>query len=173
MKDIKDYVFFTIFKDDDRTKDEGISYGVKRGSSTSHELYFRELLGIDSLAFEEDLITEDWDFSCRNIARYGNVMIVNTAVEIDKIEDRMYAIYLPTFPTLFQLKELENTLKEFGTVDLDVAIYGMDEDYFRELRMDNAFDSKKFLKSYIEYHKKSIENQIPVYFESKKVKSYA
>ena len=55
MKDIKDYVFFTIFKDDDRTKDEGSSYGVKRGSCTNHELYFREFLGIDSLAFEEDL----------------------------------------------------------------------------------------------------------------------
>ena len=171
MKDIKDYVFFTIFKDDDRTKDEGISYGIKRGSCTNHELYFRELLDIDYLAFEEELITEDWDSSCRNIARDGNVMIVNTAVEINKIEDRMYAIYLPTFPTLFQLNELEKALEEMKTVD--VAVYGVDEDYFRELRMDNAFDSKIFLKKYIEYHKKSIENQIPVYFESKKVKSYA
>lgn len=172
MKDIKDYVFFTIFKDDDRTKDEGSSYGVKRGSCTNHELYFRELLGIDSLAFEEDLITEDWDFSCRNIARYGNVMIVNTAVEIDKIEDRMYAIYLPTFPTLFQLNELEKALEEMKTVDLDVAVYGVDEDYFRELRMDNTFEPKIFLKRYIKYNKEILKNQMPAYFKNKKVKSY-
>lgn len=166
MKDIKDYVFFCLLKDNE------FSYGIKRGTCTNHELYFRAFLDIDSYLFEEEWIVENWDLSCRNMARNGNIMIVNTAVEINILEDRMYAIYLPTFPTLFQLNGLEEVLNELKTVDLDVAVYGMDEDYFKDLRMNTSFDSKKFLKRYIEYHKENLKKQTPIYFENNKVKSY-
>lgn len=160
MEALKDYIFYTILKDDELFKQ--VSYGIKRGNSLKHEDYFANFIDIDPLAWEGIQLLPDWHSSCENIAGVGSVMIVNTAIEVENIEDRMYGIYLPTYPTLFQLETLKDKMSEFENMVIDVSVYGVDHDNFIALKRKENFDSWEFLKVYINYHMATFEEEVKI-----------
>lgn len=165
MENIKDNVFLAILKNENMLDENGISCGIKRKYSKNHQHYFNLFLENYPFIHEHLKLFPDWERSMEVLARDGNVLIVNSAIEIEKIENRLYLIYLPTFPNLFQLKQLEIILKEFESVDFDVFVYGEDEAIFSEFRMNHDFDSIDFLRKYILLHKNRLLNKPSNFYE--------
>lgn len=165
MEEIKDYVFLAILKNDNMLEEEGMCCGIKRGNSKNHVPYYRAFLEMYPFIHEHLCLSSNWECSMEILARDGNVLIANSAVEIEKIEDRFYLIYLPTFPNIFQLKQLEIALEEFESVEFDVSVYGEDEKIFREFRMKDEFNAVEFLKKYISSHKKRLLNKPTNFYE--------
>ena len=131
MHDIKDYVFYIILKNDDLNDSLGNSYGVKRGCSKDHISYFKTFIGIDPYLIEDIELSYDWNTTLSSLAELGNVVIVNTAIEIEDLSDRCYLIYLPSNPNIFQLNNLEIALEEFKNYNLEIGVYGTMEKEFK------------------------------------------
>ncbi len=159
MEEIKDYVFYTILKDfsGNKLKDTGISYGIKKGKSVYHEAYFNAFLNIDYFPWEGLSLSSDWPTSLEIMSADGNVMIANSALEIEELSERTYLIYLPDEPNLFQVLFLEHVSEELCGIPLDIGIYGKYKDEFLKRRLSNDFDAHSFLKEYISYHKSKLE----------------
>lgn len=160
MEEIKEYVFYTILKDftGDKYKDTGISYGIKKGPQISHEYYFNAFLNIDFFPWEGLELSRDWPTSLEIMAADGNVMIANSSPEVEDLKERMYLIYLPESPTLFQLLFLEHILDEFHDLSFDVGTYGSHRKEFLEIRGKEDFNSHTFLAEYIKNNKERLSN---------------
>ena len=169
MQDIKDYVFYILLKNDDLNESLGNSYGVKRGYSKDHNSYFQSFIGIDPYITEDIEPSYDWNTTLSMLAKLGNVVIANTAVEIEDLSDRWYLIYLPSIPSIYQLNNLETVLEEFKSYNIEVGVYGDLEEYFITLRRKKDFDCQKFLKDYIDYYKRKLTENNKIYYKSNKI----
>ncbi len=171
MGEIKDYVFYMITKEDDRNKADGYSYGIKRNPNClNHSPYFGALRNIDPYFFEDIPYSDEWAEIIPEGAKNGNVIIVNTAVEITNIEDRMYGIYLPSFLTNYQINELRKHMPEFDKLNLDIDVFGNNRSFFLEQRMKNDFDAHAFLKNYLNVQEE--RNSELLCYEKRIYKSY-
>ena len=160
MNDLKNYVFYILLKNDNLKNEDGLSYGVKRGNCSSHDSYYHSFIGIDPFVLGDIKVTPDWQSTLPSLAASGNVIIANTAVEIEDIEDRLYAIYLPSQPNMYQLNVLESCIEEFEKIKIDVAIYGEYAESFKKLRLNNDFNAIEFLKEYITSNKEKLNNKV-------------
>jgi len=168
MENIKDYVFLIIPKTENWLEDIGSYYGIKKGYSKDHEYYYSLFLENYSFLYENLNLFSDWGRSMEEFARNGNVAIVNSAVEIEEENERLYVIYLPTFPNIYQLIQLSNVLEQLNNIEIDVSVYGVDEEVFKIFRLNNEFNSKEFLKRYIKFHKISLLENINCFYECTK-----
>jgi len=173
MERIKDYIFLVIPKNENILEEIGTSFGVKRSYSKNHQHYYRLFLENYPFIHENLNLFSDWERSMEVLARDGNLVVVNSAVEIEEEKDRLYLIYLPTFPSKYQLIELENILNQLENIDFDVSVYGLDEELFNTFRINNEFDAREFLKNYIYAHKKRLSDSHTCFYqhseESKKI----
>ena len=159
MNDLKNYVFYILLKNDNLKNETGLSYGVKRGNCHSHASYYHRFINIDPYVLNDVNVTSDWKTTLPSLAASGNVIIVNTAIEIENIEDRLYIIYLPSHPNMYQLKALNSYMDEFKKIDIDVCIYGEHECDFNELRIKSDFDAIIFLEEYINKNMEQINSK--------------
>ncbi len=158
-EEIKDYIFYMITKQDDCLKTKGYCFGVIRGKSClDHSEYFYRLRDIDPYLFEGISYSYDWTESAEEIVKSGNILIANTAIEIERVEDRLYVICLPSFPTLYQINELYRHMDEFEKIDISIDLYGEDRSYFLEAIQKSDYKSLNFLKGYLKFHKKRLDN---------------
>ena len=159
MNDLKNYVFYILVKNDNLINENGLAYGVKRGNCHSHDSYYHRFINIDPFVLDDINVTSDWQTTLPSLAASGNVIIANTAIEIENIEDRLYAIYLPSHPNMYQLNVLNSCIEEFKKIDIDVGVFGEYEDMFNELRLNSNFDSLTFLKEYININMEQINSK--------------
>ena len=172
MGEIKDYVFYIITKKDERYNNEGYSYGIQRNSCyLRHWSYLAALRDIEPYFFEEVNCTIDWSKAAEELAQSGNVIIVNTAIEVEEVKDRMYGIYLPSSLTEYQIKELNSHMDEFDDLDIDVDVQGELRPEFCECRVMDGFDSHAFLKNYLRLQEDKISKESEKNKEFKKVMS--
>ena len=152
MNEIKDYVFYMLLKSDNKLLEEGNTYGIKKGLRNDHDSYFRSFINNDPFICMNSTIYPDWNSTMISLASEGNLIIVNSAVEIT--DDQFYLLYLPSNPSLFQLNKLEQISNELSY--FDVIICGSMENIFNEIRSNKDFDNKKFLNDYIKTYKKRL-----------------
>lgn len=163
MGEIKDYVFYIITKKDERYGNEGYSYGIERDEIyLRHRAYLAALINSEPYFFEDIPSYQDWVRVVEKAAECGNVIIANTAIEIEKVENRMYGIYLPSELTDYQIKELNSHMDEINSLDIDVDVQGTFRQAFIKKRIMNDFDSHAFLKEFlmIQDNKFSKENKV-------------
>ena len=145
---MQDYVFYCVPNETDGIK--FFPFGIKRGTSSSHEDYFKRLLDLDTTIFSDTDTSGDWPDVMQNLAINGYMMVVNSACEIERLEDRMYLFYLPGRPSYEQLNELSHILEEIKDVDKVVKVYG-DNDTFSFY--DKAgIGGNDLIKIYLAYH---------------------
>ncbi|MDE5889088.1 MAG: hypothetical protein K2H20_03615, partial [Bacilli bacterium] len=114
-------------------------------------------LNIDYFPWEGLQLSSNWPTSLEIMSADGNVMIANSAPEIEELSKRTYVIYLPDEPNMFQVLFLEKISEELADVSLDVGIYGNYKEEFLKRRLAPNFDAHDFLKKYIAYHKNKLE----------------
>lgn len=153
MDDLKNYIFFVITKEYSYLYTKGYSYGVLRSRrNLSHDDYLRRLRDIDTYVFENIPYSSDWVVTVEKLTEEGNIVIVNTAIEIEKVEDRMYGIYLPSLPTKYQVSELRRHIKEFENVSIDIGLYGKNRNWFLNCANQKDYNSFDFLNKYLEFY---------------------
>lgn len=169
---IKDYVFYVISKEIDWAHLKGISYGVERNPyCKDHDRYFEAFKDIDDFHLLENIhCGNDWVRSVQALAEDGNIMIVNTAVEIEKVEDRLYGIYLPSFPTMYQIQDLKKNLEEFRQIPIDIDVYGKDREHFLKCRSEEDYNALNYLIGYIAFHEKRLNSLVNYPSDKEKLK---
>ena len=160
MNNLKDYVFYILLKDDDKNKTVGHAYGIKKGAGTSHDSYYHRFLDINSEILDNIQITPNWDETMRNIAAAGNVVIVNSSIEVQQLEYMLYLVYLPSEPSLYQLNSLEKIKEEFSVISIEVGVFGENYQEFLNERFSNKdFNSLEYLNNYIKINKEKIKRK--------------
>lgn len=148
---MQDYVFYCVTKNDEYSK--GYSYGVKRGSSVDHEHYFYSFLDIDTMAFSNLDIPVYWHDAMGIFADNGNLMVVNSAIEIEDLDKRMYLLYLPSNLSEYQIEALTAIAAELKGISKDIKIYGSEEEMFNFYLKDPNFDKDRLIEIYLAYQK--------------------
>ena len=163
---LQDYVFYVISKEFDFLHSKGFNLGVKRIEDIyDHEKYIeilRNLYASDmGPVIFENIPNTNWSKQAEMIAENGNIMIANTAVEIKNIQNRLYGIYLPSYPSPYQIQELKSHLQELEKIPIDVGVYGyLSNDFLRKrIQLNNNFNSLLYLKNYLQQHTKRINNE--------------
>lgn len=138
-EEIKDYVFYMITKEYPCWKSEGFTLGVKRlPNCVSHSTYFEWLKDIEPILFEG--ISSDWTIGLEQLTKDGNILIANTAIEIEELEKRLYIIFLPSFCSKFQLKELQKHINEIEVLNIFVDVEGQNRaDFLRKIISQSNF----------------------------------
>lgn len=154
MDKIQDYVFYAILKNNQYK--EGYSYGIKRGISKHHDSYFVRFMDMSPYPFCLNCL--NWNDAFEKISADGNIIIANAAVEIEDIKNRYFVVYLPTYPTPYQLDNLETIKEQLKDHNIDVGVYGEYRDQFIKDRIQDNFNSHDYLENYINIHKYNLEN---------------
>lgn len=144
---MQDYVFYCVTSEEANN----LSYGIKRGTSFNHENYFKRFLDIDSTILYDVDIPFYWCDAMEVFASSGHIMIANSAIEIENINERMYLFYLPSNPSKYQLDELVSILVELKDIDKVVRVCGKEEEIFSSLKGDELIN---MYLSYYNYEQK-------------------
>lgn len=156
---IKDYAFYVISKEFDFLKSDGYTFGVLRNNTCfDHEHYFNRLKEINPYVFE-NIANSDWPTQCEELATQGNIVIANTALEIEELKNRLYGLYLPTFPTMFQIKNLSQLLPQLEVIPLDISLLGILSSDFFQYRLSNEYNSYSFLQFYLQINTKLLKEE--------------
>ncbi len=96
----------------------------------------------------------DWPIQMEILADRGNIIIVNSSIETINIKDRMYGIYLPSYPSYFQLQELIKIYNNLKNIDIDVNVEGNLKEAFNILKYssNNNFDAHNYLNNYMNHN---------------------
>jgi hypothetical protein len=157
-----------ITKEDEYLNSKGYSFGVLRNkNNVDHRDYFYRMIEINPYAFEDVPNLDDWVLGVEETAKLGQVMIVNTAIEIDKVEERMYGLYLPSFPSMYQVQELKKHMNEFESFHIGIDVQGIDRVSFLKILQSKNYDSRLFLKKYLSFHEERLSSMDKIHVKQK------
>lgn len=152
-----EYVFYCVAGSDDKLKENGFSFGIKKGSSLEHEHYFYSFLETDIDVFNDIDIPSYWHDAMGTLAEKGHMMIVNSAIEIKDLDKRMYLIYLPSNPSNYQISMLYGILKELDGIPIEFRVYGEDKQIFDFYSKVPNIDKNKLMNIYLTYEKSRVK----------------
>lgn len=156
-QNIADYVFYMITKEYPCWKSEGFTLGIKRlPNCVLHSVYFEWLKDTELVFFEG--ISSDWGTGLEQLTKDGNILIANTAIEIEEVEKRLYIIFLPSFVSRFQLEELQKHINEIEALDIIVDVEGENRANFLRKIVDKDYKPIEFLKSYLHLYEEKKED---------------
>lgn len=169
IEEIKDYVFYMITKEYPCWKSEGFMLGIKRfPNCVEHEKYFGWLKDRDPVFFEG--ISNDWYTGLVQLTKDGNVLFANSTIEIEEVEKRLYIVFLPSFLSKFQVKELRKHMDEIEGLTILVDVEGENRaDFLRKIN-EKDYRPVEFLKRYLQLYEEKNENVTMVEKEKQKIK---